>query len=140
MDCGFYIQEVEGLFNKTCSRRGMFYFRPLDLEWTVRIDPRKGTESVGRLQCSGRWRHDRKTRKLVRVRELSAVVHQKRNRGHGEQEGVNANSPRASSRSGMTRRGPTFRDGGRRLLQEFVGIKRSIDSTKNRKEKLDDFA
>jgi hypothetical protein len=44
---------------------------------------------------------------------LSATVHQKRNRGHGEQEGANASSPRAESHARRAWGGPTTRNSGR---------------------------
>ena len=68
---------------------------------------------------SGLWRHGRGPAHLTGVRKSDDLVYAFQLEKHWKQEGLKANSLRDSSQSGMARRGPALRDGGRWLLQEF---------------------
>ena len=80
------------------------------IEW-LRLSRRWEREWPAHHRRPGRRRHGQNQRFLARVCELSAAVHQKRNRGHGEIEGVNANSPRRLLRPERAWKSRTSRDG-----------------------------
>jgi hypothetical protein len=47
LDCGFYNQNLQGLFSNFASQTGILDLRPLDLKWTAQIG--SGRTSGGAL-------------------------------------------------------------------------------------------
>ena len=92
MDRGFYFKVTEGLFSKMATRRGIFYFQPLDWNQTARVarEGKSGRNKAGGEPGGGGAIEDSPL-------GIEPTVHDLTNRKHWKREGATAVSPRITS-------------------------------------------
>jgi len=142
-DCGFYYKKGEGIFRNYASRKGIFDWEPLILDWMAQIRAGERRGSCRPEKCLRQRFHGRN---LTGVDGKHSTVHQTRIQKYGEQEGTNANSPRDVLGSQIDWRCRAACSGGRELpceVQQHLEQRRegekerwSLGEPRNLDEKL----